>query len=225
MPLRPTDAGVRLAFGVPKSGKSYAARCDVADSVGAGVPVIVVDPMHEWTAVPRELANVVAVRQSTEAAIRAHEKGARLMIVQPPQTGGMEEECEAACQWAASHPNARQNGAALRGICIHESWEVARPGTLTPGIRLITRAWRHKCVAAWLDAQRVSMLHRDVTELATELRLFALSGDRDMEVCRQIGGPALAEQIREASLRYSRGEFGWHVSTATKLPPFPLVRR
>ena len=94
-------------------------------------------------------------------------------------------------------------------------------GSLTPNFTVVTRAWRHKHVAMWLDAQRVSSLSRHVTDLAREVRLFAVTGDRDFAVVREIGGRDLEDAVRECASKLAAGQPGWYIELgASRLGPF-----
>lgn len=214
--LGPNDKGVRVSFGVSGSGKSHGITRDVFAFVAAGHPCIVLDTMHEWQHVPRELASLTRRVSSVPNAVTRIEGGTRLAIVTSEDVA---MDTEQACEWATSSPE-------LRGVALTEAWQVAGSNErLAPGLRRVTRAWRHYNVATWLDAQRVSLLSRNVTELATELRLYAIVGDRDFAVIREIGGRALESAVRECAARLAKGEPGWHVRLgASRVPPYIVTR-
>lgn len=222
MALAVTEPGVRLAVGVSGSGKSHGIVMDVRRAVRAGVPVVVVDSMHEWTHVPRDIAKLVtalpsdARRADIEAAVSG---GKRLIVIRTRTAAATIRAAETACAWAIRH-------AGLAGVAIPEAWQVAPShGALPPMLATVTRAWRHKRVCLWLDAQRVSMVSRHVTELARELRFYATAGDRDFLVMRDIGGQALVAAVRECAVKLAAGEPGWHVSLGVRrIGPYTIER-
>jgi hypothetical protein len=211
--LGPRDAGVRLAIGVSGAGKSYGIIRDVHRAARAGMRVVVVDSMHEWVSVPSDLAARTRRVPDVAAAVAAfNDKGTRIAIVTPHDSTAATED---ACRWALETSE-------LRGVVVHEAWMVApSKATLTPGLQMVTRAWRHKHVAAWLDTQRVAALSRHVTDLARETRLYAVTGDRDFAVVREIGGNELETAVRACAAKLASGAPGWHVELgANRLGPF-----
>lgn len=209
-------AGVKLSVGVSGSGKTYGIRRSVYNAVRAGVPVMVIDQVAEWSEVPSDIAaaGVYSVRDARASL----QSGARLVIVRPP-SGALGREAEAACAWAAE-------GGELRGIALPEAHRIAPVSSpLPPWLDTCTTRWRHHRVILWADTQRLSLLSRTITEQATELRLYAIVGDRDLSVLRATWGRELEAAVQECAARYARGEPGWHVRLGlVRAPPWSLHR-
>lgn len=230
--LGPLDGGVRVSIGRPGSGKTFGVRRDVIESARAGMPIVVVDVTGEWT-LPPGLAALnergrIPSWADVRSAVAAIERGDRIAIVRTPigaPAATLLQHADDACRWACNEKHE------LRGVAIPEAWLIApASGRLSPGIAEVTRMWRHRNVALWLDAQRISMMSRNVVELAKELRLYAASGDTDFDVIRRVGGGGengrqLAAAIATAAARFADGEPGWHVILGeVREPPFELVR-
>jgi hypothetical protein len=181
------------------------------------IPVIVIDRLCEWT-VGHEGATSVA------EAVQHIERGRRLVIVRPPDPTPPDWtilEASAAARWAKRYPD-------TAGVAVPEAHRVLPNGGRLPEVwDDVTCAWRHHGVAVWLDSQRLAKLHKDVTEqaAASDLRIFAILGERDLETARELGGRDLVRCVTEAATRYGRGERGWHVRlTVGVVPPYTLQR-
>ncbi len=220
--LGPTDAGVRVSIGVSGSGKSHGIADNATASAFAGMPIIIIDSVEEWNSIPEGLAREPHSVTSVADAAKLIEEGDRIAIVSPrsDSPGELVALADAAAAWALA------DRTQLRGIVVPEAWLVLpSSGKLPPAISRLTRAWRHYNAAAWFDAQRISMVSRNVTELARELRLYAAVGDRDLAIIRDIGGLALVEAVGECTQRYADGEPGWHVTLGLRrAPPFEISR-
>lgn len=219
--LGPLDWGVRVSIGVPGSGKTYGVTRDALDAALSGVPIIVIDTMEEWHSIPPGLVRDDQPRAHADvaSAIKSIAEGDRIAIVQPADDRIVAMADDAA-RWAL------ENKEELRGVVIPEAWLVTpSSGKLPPHIARVTRTARHRNVAMWLDAQRISMMARNVIELARELRLYAAVGDRDLAIVRDIGGDALVEAVETCTLRYSDGEPGWHVTLGLRRgAPYQISR-
>ena len=193
--LRPTDAGIRLAVGVSGSGKTYGVTNDVKRAAASGMPVMVIDRMREWTV---GHAGVTTI----EAGAKAAEKGAKLIIVRPRDFVAAVEE---ACAWAIAQPG-------VAGVAVPEA-HGALPNSmrLSGAVEDVATAWRHHKVALWCDTQRLALINRTVTEQACELRIYAVRGELDMRVVKELGGAALVDAVKECARRMRDGEKGWHV--------------
>lgn len=207
--------GLRVSVGVSGAGKTFGIRSSVY-SAARHHPVIVIDRMREWTTAPRDIP--AAGARTVADAVRAIEAGTRLVILRAP-TVELDQAAELACAWARDAPY-------LAGVAIPEAHNIAPSGAkLSPALSDVATAWRHFKVALWLDTQRFALLSRTLTDTARELRLYALVGDRDLSVVRELGGPALAANCIEAAARLSRGEAGWHTRLGlVRVPPFELER-
>lgn len=220
--LRPSDAGVRVSIGVSRSGKTHGIRADVVEAAREGMPVIVVDRAREWNSAPASLTAVSVRVPHVEAAARMVERGARLCVVRAPEGQRLDVRRAAleACAWACSY-----RGRA--GVAFPEGHHVA-PRTvkgLPSELDDCINAWAHNDVALWIDSQRVAKLHSDVVENATELRLYAIVGFRDLQALREYGSPELANACREAAERMASGQSGWHVRLGTyRGGPYELTR-
>ncbi len=212
MTVAAMDAGVRLHVGLPRHGKTYAARREVFAFVREH-PCIVIDQTFEWTRppgslVPRDVADVTARAATVGEAAALVESGKRLVIVSTDADPEM--VAESACKWARYYKG-------RAGVMIgeaHNAWPVAKP--LGPHARAVATAFRHWDVAAWLDTQRLALLNR-TWDLAQTIRVFSAT-DSDMKRLRELGGSALERAVRECGLRNTpverggRGEPGWHVA-------------
>lgn len=224
MALGPTDPGVRLCVGLSKSGKSYSIRADVHEAARRGMPIAVVDSMHEWTSFPPDIvkrAVVLSRAEWTRANIAAAVKrGMRIVIVRTTGNDQTIEAADIACHWALRHEG-------IAGVAITEAWQVApTSGIKARRLAEVTRAFRHRKVAAWLDAQRLTMISPHVRELCLELRCFAMAGHTDHQILTDIGTKHLSDAVHECARRYARGEYGWHVALgAERIGPYPLARK
>jgi len=212
--------GLRLSVGVSRSGKTFGLRRQVYRAVRAGVPVLVLDRLREWTALPPDVA-AVAVGVTPEAGVRGAtawlDGGARLAIV---HTRAVESDAVLACEWARDH-------AGHAGVAMSEVHRAA-PNTGAPlpeALEDVALAWAHHNVSFYGDTQRLSLCHRTLTEQMRELRVYAVGGERDLQRLREMGGAKLSEAAQECARRLVAGEPGWHVSIATvALPPYELRR-
>ena len=221
MILGAKEPGMRVAIGIPRSGKSYSIKHDVITSVLAGVPIIVIDSVQDalWTAgVPASIAKRTMRAKSVARAVKLIERGESLVIVRDDDLD-IDDATQEACTWLL--------GGEGRGLAIHEAWMVAPP-SMSPKSKLlkVARAWGHRRAFCWLDAQRPTNINRNIMEIATELRLFAIGGPEDIREVKRLGGEPLCEQVAEAMRRYKNGDKGWHVSMGMdRTPPFHLERR
>lgn len=222
--------GLRLSIGISRSGKTFGLRRQVYRAVLAGVPVMVLDRMHEWTSLPPEVARVaVGVRSTTGVPLAAAwlQEGARLAIVQTSDVAG---DALKAAEWAkgkvdeslpAIHP------ANHRGIAITEVHRAA-PNTGNPLPELledVALAWAHHNVSFFCDTQRIALCNRTLTEQMRELRVYAVGRGVDSQRLKEMGGPELAAASQECARRLVAGEPGWHVKIRTvALPPYELER-
>lgn len=222
--LAPNAPGLRVSVGVSRSGKTFGIRKDVEAAAAAGMPVIVVDRMREWRDVPHSLSSRSAVVHSIDAGVRLIEtSGVRLVILRPPENipelwssvVSME-----ACEWACGYRG-------LAGVCFNEAHKVAprSRGALPSVIDDVVSAWAHHNVAVWADSQRLAKLHGDVTENATELRLYTCVGPREFATLRELGGVELADTVKRAGVELVAGRPGYHVRlSGARVPPYELTR-
>lgn len=217
------EAGVRLHAGLPRHGKTHAARGEVFQFVRAH-PCIVVDCTFEWTRapgslVPREIGDVTARASTIAEAAALVDAGKRLVIVSTDDDP--EVIAEAACRWAKYRKG-------LAGVMIseaHNAFPVHKP--LGPHARTMATAFRHWEMAAWLDTQRLSLLNRTF-DLAQTIRVFSAT-DSDFKRLREIGGSALERAVRECGYRNTpadrggKGEPGWHVALYEGVRPRDYV--
>lgn len=213
--LAPWEPGVRLNVGVSGSGKSHLIRRQI-EQAARTIPVMVLDRMHEWTDVPADIAPRARGAKTVADAAKLVSDGARLVIVRPSDIVGASEE---ACAWARDYPD-------IAGVAVPEAHRVApnaRP--LSTAVEDVACAWRHHRVALWLDTQRFALISRTLTEQARETNLFAIVGERDGQVIKELGGTALVTKVREAASRLAEGEPGWHVRLGlVRVPPYELRR-
>jgi hypothetical protein len=211
------EAGIRVAVGVSGAGKTHGVRKQIY-AAAEHMPVIVIDRMCEWSAVPARLSGRTQIVNSVFAAKGAISSGGvRLAIVQCKDAA---KEAALACEWARDYPE-------IAGVAIPEAHRCApNKGSLPQPIEDAACAWRHHRVALWLDTQRFALLSRTLVEQAREIRVYA-SGPRDVDaVVAELGGPELSDAIRECGDRLARGEPGWHVrlQQTSIRPPYVLER-
>lgn len=216
------EDGVFLNVGVSGSGKTFTLTRDVFRHVRWGRRVVVLDRMREWNEIPTDLAETtVRIADPRDVDPATREAGLVILTdVSAEKAPGVAEEL---AKWAIAGRDAGER----RGLAFPEAHRIAPNGApLTRYLDEVACAWRHFGVAMWCDTQRISKLSRTITEQAKVVRLFAIVGDRDQSVVRELGGPQLSEAVLECARRYGRGEPGWHVSLgyATRIPPFKLVR-
>lgn len=220
--IEPTGPGLRLSVGVSRSGKTHGVRQQVYRSVRAGVPVLVLDRLAEWSTLPPDIARL-AVGVSPEGGLGLAtawlREGARLVIL---RSRDVRADAIGAARWAAEG-----GPSAHRGVAIPEVHRAApNDGSRLPeAIEDAALAWAHHGVSLWCDTQRLSKLHRDLTEQMRELRVHAVGGERDLARLRELGGRELEEAARECARRLVAGEPGWYVRIATvAVPPYSLHR-
>jgi hypothetical protein len=206
-----TDAGVRLAVGLPRHGKTHGARREVFAFVRSH-PCIVIDRTYEWrrppgSLVPAEIQGVTKRASTVAQAAARIDAGARLVVISTSEN--VEEMAEQACRWARFY-------AGRAGVMIseaHHAWPVHKP--LGPFAMDCVTAWRHFDVAMWVDTQRLALLNRTF-DLSQTIRVYS-APDEDADRLRRIGGADLVRAVRECGLRNAprefggRGEPGWHV--------------
>lgn len=219
--MRPSEPGIRLNVGISGAGKTHKAKAEVF-AAAREIPVMVIDRMMEWDGAPLPAGEVVWV-ENVDAAKRAIEEGARLAIIRPlsgSKGWDVVSMSEEACAWARDHRG-------VAGVCIPEAHRVAPNvgGKLPESIEDVACAWRHYKVALWLDTQRISLLSRTLTEQARVLSIFAVVGDRDLSVVKEIGGQELVDRVQECAAKLAAGQPGWHVELGlVRVPPFVIVR-
>lgn len=207
--------GVKLAVGVSGSGKTYGLRQEVYAATRER-PVIVIDPMREWRTAPAECApKGVQTVSGKGGAVDAVNNGARLVVV---ETSDVVKDAELACEWA------RQRGDC--GVALPEAHRIAPNGDrLSGALDACATAWRHYRVSLWLDTQRLALLHKTLTEQASEIRIHAVFGPRDLSVIKEWGGNALVEAVTVCATKLSEGEPGWCVRLGmVRKPPYRIER-
>lgn len=223
--IGPADPGVRLYFGNPGSGKSYALSRSVM-AAAAHRTIIVVDATREWAdddgVMGRRLPDgtyVVGAR-TLARAMDAAASAPRGIVIYHPRIW-VDDTIALVDAMAASR-------ARNLGIAISEAHNLMPNGQpLAPGFDAIVTRWRHLHMAAWFDTQRPARLARTVTELATEISLFACNGPRDAEaVADLVSDPkSLLAANDESCRRFAAGESGWHVRLGLdRAPPYTLRR-
>lgn len=221
--MHPSEPALRVAIGVSGSGKSYYVKNEVLIAART-IPVMVIDMMREWPAVPipNDLMPYAAPAYDVATAIKAVAAGKRLVVIQPADM--MAASIQAA-EWARQYPG-------VAGLAIHECHHVAPVNQPMPiEIDRIATQWRHHRVAFWADCQRIARLHHSITDNARELRLFAQWGDLDLKRVKEIGGQPLVDAINDCARRFAptdeggQNEPGWHVRLGVlRTPPFQIVR-
>lgn len=218
MPYLAHEPGLRVSVGISRSGKTFGIRTEVLRAVAAGVPVIVLDRVKEWTSAPASLRGVTAGALNVRDAARLIESsGARLVIVRPVDVCAAALE---ACSWVKDYPG-------VAGVAFPEGHNVAPAGRLRLPQALddIASAWAHHKVALWIDSQRMSKLHSDVVENAADLRLYAMVGERDLKRLTEFGQPELQQRVRECASLLAAGQAGWHVRLGmVRTPPYEITR-
>lgn len=224
--------GVFVCIGKSGSGKSHANQVSVVEHVTDGRPVGYLDRLHELQEPPPGVSSSkCVVLDSVDDLESAREAGFLLLIVPGPADIASVEK---ACMWAQ-----RCEG----GVALPEAHRVypnnGRELTkVSPAFEACLSAWRHHRVAVWLDSQRISKLHTDVTELATDLRVFATSGRNEKKALRELGDDDdgdIVALVTEAERRRVKGKrlkdagdptwaenVGWHVHVTE--PPYELRR-
>lgn len=228
--ISPSDPGVRVFFGNPGSGKSHALSQDVIAAARFRT-ICVVDATEEWVrmvdgawvlvkAIPPDVQVWGAF--SADRALALLRAGAPGIIVYQP-TRWIEDTT--ALLGAITDRTTQVRGA---GIAISEAHMLAPNGPpLSPGFQGMATRWRHLHLAVWLDTQRPASLHRTVTELATVVGLFAVTGPRDADAVAELVNHKndLLAANEEACRRLAAGESGWHVRLGiNRSPPYTLVR-
>lgn len=219
------DPGVRLYFGNPGSGKSYALRRDVM-AAARHRTIVVVDATREWVTddgtIQGELPAGIEVRgaRTVPRVLDALDAMRTGLVLYHPAVWVEDTSALVACMTV--------RGPGECGIAISEAHNLMPSGVpLSPGFDALITRWRHLRLGAWLDTQRPARLARTVTELATIVRLFAVNGPRDADaVAELVGDPkALLIANDEACRRLAKGEAGWHVRLGLdRSPPYTLVR-
>lgn len=228
--------GVYCCIGKSGSGKSHANQTSVVQHVLDGRPVAYLDRLHELEEAPYGLhPSKCIILDSTADLASAHSQrflgAVGLFIIPGPADIASVEQ---ACMWAQ-----RCEG----GVAIPEAHRVYPNNgrelvKVSPAFEACLSAWRHHRVAVWLDSQRISKLHTDVTELATDLRVFATSGRNEKKALREIGDDDdgdIVGLVTEAERRRVKGKrlkdagdpswadhVGWHVHVTE--PPYELRR-
>lgn len=216
--LDPCAPGLRISVGVPGSGKSYGIGRDVKAAIRQGVWARIVDPEGEWKTIPEDIAGIVSrvnhiADCTTPVGIVTHKTKRETRI-----------DVDEACRWCVEDD---ENGQPTRGraVVCHEAWMAAGRKDTSEEMEAMARTWRHTDSIVWLDAQRITLISRDIIDIATELRIYTQVGDRDIAILRDIGGRALVEAIDACGARFDKGESGWHVTlTRSRRPPYEIER-
>lgn len=207
-------AGISLSIGVSGSGKTYGLRRQVFRAAST-MPILIIDRMREWNAVPRALAKRTAGYHAIADAL-ADDGPSTLRIV---RTRNLEADFQAACEWAYATDRPR-------GVACSEAHRVLPNASRLQGaIEDCVTAWRHRNVTLWLDTQRLSLLNRTTTEQATDLRLYAIAGDLDRRTIRASWGGECLDAVDECSRRLGAGDPGWHVPMGvSRLGPYTIAK-
>lgn len=205
--------GVNLAVGVSGSGKTGGMRDEVF-AYTRSHPAIVLDPMREWRSAPPgcKPIGVQSITGPAGAIARANE-GFRLIVV---ETDDVARDAEQACEWA------RRRGDC--GVAMPEAHRIAPNGDrLPPSLDSCLTAWRHYRNTLWLDTQRLALLHKTATEQASEVRIHAVYGQRDLAVIREWGGRELEAAVSKCAAKLAEGRPGWCVRLGiVRRPPYVI---
>lgn len=225
--LKPTDAGSRLYFGMPGSGKSWLAR---HDALASGRPMLVIDTTvkDDWCNrrtkfVPPDVrawlranrANQMAIVNDVSGWREQKKKGTRLIVVQASDGDVKAEILEKAV---------KQEGLA---VVVHEIHTLNHRGLLA--VDYVATEWRHHDLRAFLDTQRPARINTTVKELATQTHVFTLAGPRDRAACAEMVTPDDVQAFERAHVAvcalHSRGVRGAHIALdETRAGPFVPVR-
>lgn len=247
-PDPPTD-GVYVNIGFSGSGKTHTAALQQMRGVAAGRRIATCDRLYEWQTERVELLDTFGIADvsceigSVDELDDATAEGYRFIVLPGPYSI---EDADAMCAWAlqADVPKERRD---QRGAAFPEAHRVfpnngAELEKSAPAFNEALTAWRHHFVAVWADAQRLSKLHTDITELATETRVFAVAGRLEKKRLLDIAeeeddGARLVELATEANRRRRKAKdlkdagapasqwvplVGWHVHVQS--PPYELIR-
>lgn len=203
--------------GVSGSGKTYAGARIAERCYDMGGRVLVLDIHREWS---RQAQRPFAIVASPADCDRATAKGWRYLVAQPPDMVRMSHT--PLIEWAL-----RKRGVLVVVTEAHNYWPAhARPGAGLdqPSAELLT-AYRHYGCGFVADSQRISQLSKTCTEQSTTLRVFAVVGNRDLQVLAEIA-PGLTDAATQAAALSHRGYKGYHakVDMFSRVGPFPLVR-
>lgn len=213
--------------GVSGAGKTYAMREDINATVRSGERIVAVyDRMREWNTVPESIVKVTRKVEGVAEVQKLADRGARLIIVQPPPIREVDQHVTNAvmlAEWCL-----KESG---RGICLPEGHRIIpNKSNLPPAVDEIITAWRHYDVAMWVDSQRMALLNATVRAQSTKLRLFAIRGHRDYQVIKEMADDNLVSLMEEL---YTRSDFdkttgkprnpGLYVEAANG-PPYTIDR-
>lgn len=205
--------GVNLAIGVSGGGKTGGMRPEVFGYARTN-PVIVLDPMREWRSAPPDTnpAGCQAITGPNGAIDKAN-KGHRLIVV---ETDDVARDAELACQWARQRCDC--------GVAMPEAHRIAPNGDRLPAaLDACLTAWRHYRNTLWLDTQRLALLHKTATEQASEIRIHAVYGQRDLSIMREWGGRELEAAVGRCAAKLAEGSPGWCVRLGiVRKPPYPI---
>lgn len=216
-----------LHVGDSKSGKSYALMCIVAMLIVEGFRALVLDRTREWAdgrgvlAEPLRAAPVdieyVAVAENYSQARDALDKGYKLVIVQPPRPQfnplAMPTKRERMIPLGEQLAALAMDVKDIAYVIPEAHRVVPQDQAVGPQMEEVLTAYRHYGVSVYMDTQRLAALTKMATEQAAgeTMRLFAMSGRRDLEVVAAIGGDDLVEAVEECATRKAEGERGWFV--------------
>lgn len=227
------DRGLIGHFGLPGSGKTHGLRQSVFRAVEHGTTVIVFARMpQDWAQIPRHWPDGAAIQApDLGTARRLAEEGARLIVIGGPVSL---DELDEAAKWTIERGERAVGVGDERGIAIAEAHRVIDPQTRLPRyLDDVVSGWRHYGANLWVDSQRIGRVRRDLTENLSIVRIFAVRGDRDRQVVRDLGGRELEEAALECARILGRSgksppppeDAGWHVELRQAgTPPYPIVR-
>jgi hypothetical protein len=204
---------ITVHIGMSGAGKTYALRAEVyRHLLDHGRSAIIVDQMAEWSTAPPNLSTGLVA--NVEEARSALAEGLRCAVIRLPTDPYV--AVEESCRWALDN---------AATVVVPEAQLVAPPSILGPNMKTMVCAWRHHDAALYVDTQRISLLNRTIVDLARMVRVFAVAGDRDHSVLRDLGGRELSDAAYECAERLERGEPGWHVPLGIRRRgPYELVK-
>lgn len=224
LPRFPWDPGLRLSCGVSRSGKTHHLQ-RVVWAATERIPVIVLDRKNE-VRIPEQLASITAICRSVRDAAGWAKHGKRYLIVRPGDVDAsalLEEACEWAREGAAT---GKAHSRATRGVAMSEAHRAMPNGRpLKPATDECVTAWAHCNCDLFFDVQRLAKLETTVSENASELRLYTVTGSTDFQRVREIGGRDLENAVRVCGERFDAGQPGWHVKLGvSRRGPFVPTR-
>lgn len=222
--LNPRESGTRLYYGIPGSGKSFLARNDALAS-DRRIVAIDMTAKRDWVFprerfIPPEVTRwlgkkrKLAIVREYDSYEQRYSEGTDLIVVQ-----AIDDEHRARILGHA----VKQEGIA---IVIHEAHTIGKE--CKRHLDYLATQWRHHDLAAFVDSQRPARVPRTVTELATQVHVFALVGPRDRAAVRELAADIEAFEAAHALVRaaHARGTKGMHVVLdESRGGPYSPVRR